>query len=906
MCYNASMYELKRHAYLLGVNEILQQLRVRRDTGLTQQEVSKRRHIFGLNFIPRHKPRSPFLIFLDRFKDPLVILLVLAAIASPFIGHSTDSIVIIVAIFLDVTLSFAQVWRTQRTLDHLRENMEQRAVAVRDSRLANLPARELVPGDIIELRGGQKIPADCRIIEASGLKVNEAPLTGEAEDIPKSPASLTSRTPMGNRKNMLFLGTTIMSGTCRAVVIATGTQTEIGKIAQVLKDEKSPITPLRRKLNRSVIWIAVIILILITLISVLNIVSGRTLLDSVHTAITLIVSAIPEDLTIILTVALTVGVARILRHKGVVRELSSGETLGAATVICTDKTGTLTQGAMKAESFSTLAGAELVYGTKPSGHMLNLAYTGFALATDAHRVSSDVAEYIGSATERTALAFVEKVGFQKSKLTKKWRPRSGIQFDARWKYRATLHDHPTNSSQIIFVSGAPEVLLEQSSHALNQQSEVVPLTSQQRANIQRKFISRATNARRLIAVAVKTNLSQSDISHDDIHQLTFLGILSISDPLRPDVREAIHQTQEAGVAIKLVTGDHQVTACAVARGVGLTVTDDNVLDGALLQDLSDKELRRVVNHITVFSRVEPLDKQRIVKALQSQGHVVAMTGDGANDAVALSVADIGVAMGSGKDIAKDAAKLILLDDNFATIVAAIREGRVIRDNVRKVIGFLLATNAAEVLIFLVSLLLGLPLPLLPAQILWINIVTDGSSDLALSLEPEERNVMHRPPEDPAGSLITKPLVLQILIAGLIMTAFSTLLYWFTYQVIGFDLAYVRTLIFSLLAVTALLSTWSYRSLWEPIWRRGITQNPWLFASAGFSFLLQLAAIYLPGAHSFFGTVPLALTDWGIVILLAILAVIAIDIRKYIAPLPNGHDSKKEKTNSHHSPVQNMI
>ncbi|MEX2054668.1 MAG: HAD-IC family P-type ATPase [Candidatus Andersenbacteria bacterium] len=478
------------------------------------------------------------------------------------------------------------------------------------------------------------------------------------------------------------------------------------------------------------------------------------------------------------------------------------------------------------------------------------------------------------------MAFVEACGVHQAKLRSAWRLRDSLHFSSEWKYRATLHDHPTQGSQVLFVSGAPEVLLEKSSHTVSRDFRVIPLTSTHRATLSRSIDAHAARGERLIAMAVRRHLEQSEITHDDIVELTFLGVLLITDPIRPDIRESIAATHRAGVTVKLITGDYEATARAVARDIGLTVTTDATISGEALHNLSDEELANTIDSITVFARVNPLDKQRIIRALQKHGHVVSMTGDGVNDAVALKSADIGVAMGSGKDIAKDAADLVLIDDSFTTIVQAIREGRVIRDNVRKVIAFLLSTNVAEVIMFIVSSLAGWPLPLLPAQILWINIVTNGTSDIALALEPDERNVMQRPPEHPTASLIGRSLLLHIASSGAIMAAMSLILHWYLGIHLALDLSYVRTMIFTFVSVTALLSTWSFRSLTDSIFRRGLWQNPWISLSIGFSFLLQLLVVYLPSLQPIFDTVSLMRDDWYIILSLALLTIILIDLRKW--------------------------
>lgn len=885
-------------AYLQSAPAVTQALRVRPATGLSTREASKRSRNDGLNVIPSPSHRSPWWLFLDRFRDTLILFLIAAAATAALLGELVDAVIITVAIVLDAALSFAQIWRTERTLARLQDTSEPFTTVLREGRVKRLPASYLVMGDIIELRAGERVPADARLLNAHGLHVVEAPLTGESRDVAKHAGTLTSRTPLGSRYNMLYLGTTAVAGSGRAVVVATGTRTEYGKIAQMLKKQTSPPSPLRKALHRASLTIATAITLLVAAIGLAGLLLGQDIRTTAHTAITLVVSAIPEDLTIVLTVALTIGVVRLLRQHGAVRELSAGESLGAATVICTDKTGTLTQGTMTALALDFLQGQRLMATTPPRDAWQTLALTGFALASDAHRATPALPEYIGSATERTSLAFVEAQGLNQDQLQRQWRRLDTIPFSPQWKYRASLHNHPTQSTRVLFVTGAPEVLLEQSSHALDADSHATPLTAARRAELTRQLQSHAKQGERLLAVAVNRNVGTSELTHPDIRGLTLLGVLLIADPIRPDVRASLRETLDAGIAVKLVTGDYAATAQAIARNLGLTVTADATLIGDELTGMSDEALAQAVDHTVLFARISPLDKQRIIRALQTRGHIVAMTGDGVNDAVALKSADIGVAMGSGKDIAKDAADLVLLDDSFTTIVAAIREGRVIKDNVRKVIAFLLATNAAEVAIFLVSLVLQLPLPLLPSQILWINIVTDGTSDLALALEPRERNVMRRQPESPRQPLINRALGWHIITTGAIMTAGAISLYWYLLRYLALDLTYARTMVFTFLATSSLISTWSFRSLSEPLLRRGLWQNPWLFVSGGFSFALQLAAIYFAPLQRFFGTVPLDPWDWVVLVLASLVAVILIDARKLLPALRlSAHPTKLKTVNA---------
>lgn len=869
-------------AYRQSAKTVLHSLRVVAPEGLSAREAKNRLVQHGLNELPHAKRTRLLILFFDRFRDLLVIILLLAGATSLLLGNVEDAIIIAIAITLDATLSLIQSWRTEKTLVQMRKQVEDTITVVRDGSPKQIGSKYLVPGDIIEFRAGERVPADARVIRASGLKAQEAALTGESSDVAKDTRPLTRALSVADRRNMIFAGTTIVSGNGTAVVVSTGTRTEFGKIAQILREQRSPTTPLRRKLQRTGLHIGWAIIGATGILSGIGIVRGDSLLETFHTAITLIVSAIPEDLAMILTIALTVGVRRILKQGGIVRRLNSGETLGAATVICTDKTGTLTEGNMRATGLHFFQGDTLDEFARPKEDLHTLAYVALSLCTDAHRVGTKGNTYIGSATERTALSFAEAAGFSQPELRRTWRQRDAIAFNTKWKYRATLVDHPTLSTQTLLVMGAPDVLLERSIEALDERNTPSELTDKHRAALQEKIEALANQGKRLVAVAARRNLSQQDLEHNDIHNLLFLGVLAITDPIRREVPSAIALTQAAGVSVKLITGDHIATAGAIARQIHLPVTPETTITGQRLQAMSDQELSEALTRLTVFARVEPLDKQRIVRLLQQQGHVVAMTGDGINDAVALKGADIGVAMQRGSDVAREAADLVLLDNSFATIVAAIKEGRVLRDNIRKVIAFLLATNAAEVAIFFVSILFGLPLPLIPAQILWINLVTDGTSDIALSLEPAESNVMNRAPEHPNAPLLDRHLLGQIIFSGIIMTISTVSVFGYVMKM-GGELQYARTMAFTLLAVTSLISVWSFRSLKQMIGKRGIWQNPWVIVSMTFSLALQMSAIYVPSFRRFFDTVPLSLTDWLIIISVALVSVAVIDLRKLILP-----------------------
>lgn len=874
--------------YLLTTDATLQQFRVVPSRGLSAAEVARRQKKHGPNVLPDTAGKAWWRLFLDRFRDALVLLLLAAAGLALAFGEVADAAMIGIAILLDATLSFSQVWRTEKTLRNLRQHVELSTLVIRNGSTRRLPASYLVPGDIITFRAGEKIPADARILTANGLKMTESTLTGEVRDVTKVTWRLPSRTALAGRKNMLYLGTTVTNGSGTAVVTATATRTEFGRIALMLKRQVSPASPLRKKLQRQGIIITWVVIALVVVITALGLLQKNPISDTLRTAITLIVSAIPEDITVILTITLTVGMVRILRHKGVVRELSSAETLGATTVICADKTGTLTTGQMTADHFNTLDGPIIAIDTPPSDPLHTQALLALALANDAYRLNPTDPEYFGSATEKTALQFVESLGLSQASLRQQWHQEDIIPFSPEWKYRAGLYRHPTQASRTVFVMGAPELLLEKSNANLRHDGLLAKLDPPNRTALHEKILAHASQGERLVGVAIRRHYPRHDITHADITELCFLGVLVIRDQLRPEVPHAIAQTRTAGIKVKMITGDLPATALAIARSAGLSATLDTVVTGEAIEQMSDEELQQALHTTNIFARVSPLDKQRLIRLLQAQGEIVAMTGDGVNDAVALKSADIGVAMGSGKDIAKDAADLVLLDNNFATIVHAVREGRVIRDNLRKVIAFLLSTNVAEVAIFLVSALLHWPLPLLPAQILWINLVTDGTSDIALSLEPDERNIMHRSPESPTAPLMSRRLLYQILSSGFIMTTVAMVLYWYLWRHLALDLPYVQTMIFCFVAVSSLLSTWSFRSLHDSLYRRGLWQNPWIIISAGFSFLLQLAAIYIPLLQRFFGTVALTPPDWALIFALALATVIIIDLRKLVFPTHTTH------------------
>jgi Ca2+-transporting ATPase len=871
--------------YRLTVDEVLRQLRVRADSGLTPSEVIRRRQVFGLNTLPKTKKNKFLQLIVSRLKDPLVLVLVGAAALAFFFGEYAETIIILAALLLDGSLSFLQIHQTEKALRKIGDHVRHLAVVRRQGEWRRIPASDLVVGDLIEIRGGEYIPADGRLIKCQALRTHEAALTGESTEVVKQTSALTSKSLLANQTNMVFMGTTAASGSAEVVVTATGLKTEYGKIAQVLRTSRHTATPLQQKVNQASLFIGLIVVLSIITLSIINLLQQRSVLETLSLAITLLVSAIPQDLTLIITVTLAVGLTRLSRRGGVVRKLASAETLGAATVICLDKTGTLTQGKMSGQFIDFLQGTRLALTNPPQHHYQNLALIGLVLTSNAKRLEGEPLQYLGSETERSALAFAESFGLESATLRQHWRQSARINFDSRWKFSASLCDHPRQATRTLFAAGSPEELLERSSRSLNHRLQPEAITSSERRSLQQSITTLASQGFRLLAVAARPQAQLTGLTRGNVSDLIFLGVLAIADPVRSDVSASLDQSHAAGLTVKIITGDSAATAAAVARQVGLTATAESIRTGSDLAELSNQALQALVKDTVIFARVTPLDKQRIVEALQANGEIVAMTGDGINDAVALKTADIGVAMGSGTDIAKDASDLVLINDSFTTIVSAVKEGRTLRDNLRKVISFLLSTNAAEVAIFFASLLFRLPVPLLPAQILWINLVTDGTSDLALAFEPPEKNVMNYAPESPRQPLLNKTHLWHIALAGLVTTVVTMLLYQYLKYSYGLtNLPYIRTMIFTFVSLSSLLSVWSWRSLYQTIFHRGLWQNRYVLLSALFSLGLQIIAIYLPAFQRLFKTTALSFGDWLLLASTAIVTVLLIDIRKLIPAL----------------------
>jgi Ca2+-transporting ATPase len=743
---------------------------------------------------------------------------------------------------------------------------------IRNGNQFSIAAADLVPGDIVLLEAGGIVPADLRVLECAHLRTDEAALTGESHPVEKATAPLAeSDLPVGDRTNMTYMGTLVVNGRGRGIVVATGTKTEFGQIATMLHATEEAETPLQRRLEHFGKRLAVIALLVAGLIFVLGVLRGESLTLMFLTAVSLAVAAIPEALPAVVTISLALGARRMVQKQALVRKLAAVEALGSVTVICSDKTGTLTQNRMSAERFYCAGTFQKVPGTDANWDLLLLA---MAISND---VGVDVNNSaVGDSTEVALFNAARDLGFSKETLKERYPRVAELPFDSDRKCMTTIH-RDTAGGWIAFTKGATEVLV---ARAVSQfeRSATVPVVPQ-------KFLGAAEEMAalglRVLALGMRRwdteplSFSSEAVEND----LTLIGLVGIGDPIRQEAAAAIVTCQQAGITAVMITGDHPVTAKAIARELGILREGQLMLTGRELSELTEEQLAERVNSVDIYARVAPEQKLKIVRALQARGNLVAMTGDGVNDAPALKQAEIGVAMGiTGTDVAKQASSLILLDDNFATIVRAVREGRKIYDNLRRFIRYAVTTNASEILTMLVAPLLGLPIPLLPLQILWVNLVTDGLPGLALAAEPEERNVMHRPPRPPGESVFARGLGIHMVWVGALMATIAI-----TVQVLTLN-AHIeawQTMVVSVMAFSQLAHVLAIRSETESLFIQGIFSNKPLLGAVVFTVLLQLALIYVPALNDLFSTRPLSVAELAWTVAGALVIFVAVEIEKWI-------------------------
>lgn len=839
--------------FQLATEEVLQKTGTPKG-GLTKEKVHALQKEFGKNILKEAKQKSKFAILLDQFKDVMIIILLVAAGISFYVGEHTDAFVILAIIIANGWIGFSQETNAKKAVAMLQKMAAQHALVIRDNNHIEIAAAELVPGDLLVLEAGDIIPADARLIEVNAFKTEEAALTGESLSVEKITDAITAEKPgPGDQVNMVFKGTIVSNGSAIAVVTATGMHTEIGKIAAMLETEEQK-TPLQKRLAVFSKQLALIVIIICLIVFLFGLKRGEPALVMFLTALSLAVAALPEALPAVITIALAKGARRMVKQKALVKKLPAVETLGSVTYICTDKTGTLTQNVMTVEKLKSAEGKEA---------LLHYAM----LLNNEVRFSKDN-ERLGDSTELALVHHALKKGNKKEEADTAFPLVAKLPFDSQRMRMSTLHEH--DDKWMLFVKGAPVKMAEKISASHKENLD-------QWLNLNREW---AAEGLRILFFAYKILDEEPAVVDESIEtDLEFLGIVAMIDPPREEVIEAIRQCKTAGIKTVMITGDQAITAQAIAQRLEMTEEDAVVITGADLDKLPEEEFKKQVGRVRVYARVSPEQKLNIVKALQDNGEFVAMTGDGVNDAPSLKQSDIGVSMGiTGTDVSKESADMILLDDNFATIVKAVKEGRRIYENIRKFILYVLSCNLAEILIIFLAPFLNLPIPLLPIHILWINLVTDGLPGLALTAERAEKNIMRRPPRSPKENLFAGGMVSRILATGILMAAGVLIMQnWANEH--GYSIKTQQTMVFTLLCFAQLGNALSVRSLYQPIFSKSIFSNPGMWLTILFTVILQLLIIYLPLAEPIFKTSALGWKEMMVLLGVFTISVISFELVK---------------------------
>lgn len=852
-----------------------QRLGVNLQTGLNLDEAERRAATYGPNELQEQRRRSPWRMFLDQFTDFMILVLLAAAIVSGLIGELADTIAIVVIVLLNGVIGFVQEYRAEQAVTALRMMAAPHATARRGGQVLTLSASQLVPGDIVLLEAGNVVPADLRLVEAVQLKVEEAALTGESVPVEKRLSSFDDAgLSLGDRLNMAYKGTVVTYGRGSGVVVATGMKTELGKIATLLREEEEVKTPLQKRLTQFGQRLALAVLAICAIVFVVGVLRGESVALMFLTAVSLAVAAIPEALPAVVTVSLAFGARGMVKKNALIRRLPAVETLGSVTYICSDKTGTLTQNKMRVEQVYVDGRQETDLGRRAAGaEPWCLLYQAMALSNDATR--NERGEMLGDPTEVALYAAALEAGYDKAILETATPRLAEIPFDSDRKCMTTFHQRVERI--IAFTKGAPEQVLEQCHTALGG-SGPSPI---QTAHLLERAEQMATDGLRVLAVAFRvwpelpTELSPNSTERE----LTFLGLVGLMDPPREEVQDAVALCKSAGTTPVMVTGDHPATARAIAVRLGITTDSDSVMTGQELARLSQDAFEERVKRIRVYARMAPEQKIKIVKALQDKGEFVAMTGDGVNDAPALKRADIGIAMGlTGTDVAREAAHMILLDDNFATIVTAVRAGRRIFDNIRKFIKYTMTSNSGEIWTIFLAPFLGLPIPLLPIHILWINLVTDGLPGLALAAEPEERGIMQRPPRPPRESIFAHGMWQHIIWVGLLMGGVSLFTQAWAYHT---ESAHWQTMVFTTLTLSQMGHVLAIRSETESLFQQGVWSNLPLLGAVLLTFALQMATLYLPPLNPIFKTESLSVDELALCLALSSVVFVAVETNKWM-------------------------
>ena len=887
---------MKEQWHNLTQDEAFKVLNSRR-SGLSKAETSERLIQYGPNKLKGKKKTPPILVLLRQFISPLIYVLLIAVIISFIVKHFIDAWVILGVLLLNAVIGFIQETRAEAAMEALIKMAAPRARVRRDGKIESLPAREIVPGDILLLETGDKVPADARLIEVSNLKMNESTLTGESVAVDKHTKALTGEVPVAERKNLVYMGTIVTYGRATALVVTTGMSTEMGKIATGLQEVKPEKTPIQKSISKLSRYIIFLFLGVIGILIAVGLIKGLDWLEIFLLAVAAAVSAIPEGLPAVVTVVLAMGMRRMARHNAIIRKLVAVETLGSATVICSDKTGTLTLNEMTVRRIYVNGQSMEVTGEgyRPEGEfrwngqainpqndeLLRLHLRIGALCNDALLTSEDdCCSIYGDPTEGALVVVAAKAGMGKEKLEKNFPRLDEIPFQSEKQYMVTLHPRD-DGGRVACVKGAAEKLLSLSKYLLKGDG-VIPLEKADTEDIMQASTSMAKEAMRVMATAyVELPTELEDLKDEDIRgNLVFVGLAGMADPPREEAKEAVRLCKQAGIKVIMITGDYKVTAESVAHQLDLP--SGKAITGGELQRLGDEELSQQIEDISVFARIEPLHKLRIVNALKSRGHIVAMTGDGVNDAPALKAANIGIAMGiTGTDVAKEASDMILADDNFASVVTAVDEGRAIFNRLRNVIFLLLSTNLGELLALILCVLLIGKAPLLAVQIIWVNLVTDTTSAIPLGLEPKFGDELKQPPRHPKVGLVFPGLLLRI---GFMATLMGIGVYAvFSWAQTRMSLEEARTVAFCSMVAFEWFRAFNARSDERTVFKLGVFRNRWLVMAIFVAIMLQLAVVYLPSLQIAFGTVPLGIDKWAIIISAGAALFIIEETRKALFP-----------------------
>ncbi|WP_368659181.1 calcium-translocating P-type ATPase, SERCA-type [Metabacillus halosaccharovorans] len=864
-------------------DEVMDTIHSDRDVGLTNKEVQKRTQKFGLNELKEADRPSAIIIFLNQFKDFMVLVLLAATLISGLLGEYIDAIAIIAIVIVNGVLGFFQERRAERSLEALKELSAPQVTVLRDGKWEKILSKELVPGDIVKFTSGDRIGADMRLIDTKSLEVEESALTGESLPVQKSTQPIAGENVgLGDLTNMVFMGTLVTRGSGIGVVIGTGMNTAMGQIADLLQNAETMETPLQRRLEQLGKILIVVALFLTLLVVSIGVLQGHDLYNMFLAGVSLAVAAIPEGLPAIVTVALSLGVQRMIKQNSIVRKLPAVETLGCASVICSDKTGTMTQNKMTVTHVWSGDQVWNITGTgyHPHGEFLRdgdpvdatktktlqqILTFGSLCNTATIKEHDGQYQLDGDPTEGALLVAAMKAGLRKETLLKNFEVIEEFPFDSSRKMMSVIV-RDKSGNQFVVTKGAPDVLAGVSRYILwNERQE--NFNSKYDTKVKQAIESLASQALRTIAVAFKPLKSNEKIntSFEAERDLVFIGLQGMIDPPRPEVKQAVKECRDAGIKTVMITGDHIITAKAIAQQLNILPQNGKVMEGKDLSDLSVEELEEIVDDVYVFARVSPEHKLKIVKALQSRGHIVAMTGDGVNDAPAIKAADIGISMGvTGTDVAKEASSLILVDDNFATIKSAIKEGRNIYENIRKFIRYLLASNVGEILVMLFAMLLALPLPLVPIQILWVNLVTDGLPAMALGLDKPEGDLMNRKPRHPKEGVFARGLGWKVISRGFLIGIVTLAAFMIVYYRNPDDLAYAQTIAFATLVMAQLIHVFDCRSE-KSIFERNPFGNMYLIGAVISSILLMLVVIYYPPLQPIFHTLPILARDWLLIL-----------------------------------------